>query len=153
MDAVIARIKAYTLVINPDLEDNDFLDFVVNDIIDRALVYMNRDQLVDQYIEDLTDYPDLTDDFWKGYSYPIPPRVERSLASVVVGAYKTVSERNSNTTGAISSVSDNGQSVSYRNEVANYLSSSDDAEVFSGTLRLLRRYVLPTIIRDTDNMD
>ena len=46
MDAIIARIKEYVLIIKSDLEDNDFLDFIVNDVVDKALVYMNRDQLV-----------------------------------------------------------------------------------------------------------
>ena len=153
MDAIIARIKEYVLIIKSDLEDNDFLDFMVNDVVDKALVYMNRDQLVEQYKEDLVDYPDSSDDFWSKYEYPIPPRVERTLANVVVGLYKTVEERNTADVGAVSSVNDRGQSVSFKNEMANFLSSSDEAEVFAGSLTLLDRYKLGEVLGDTSYYD
>ena len=41
---------------------------------------------------------------------------------------------------AISSVSDNGQSVSYSNEVKNYLASTEDNELFAGFAKLLAPY-------------
>lgn len=147
MDAVIARIKEYVLILKSDLTDNDFLDFIIADVVDRALVYMNRDQLVVQYTEDLEDY-DSDDDFWDHYEYPIPPRLERTLAGVIVGAYKNADSLNSATGGAVTSVKDQGQSVSFGETIANFLRSSDDAEVFSGSLTLLDRYKIGTVLGD-----
>jgi hypothetical protein len=146
MDEVIARIKGYVLVIKSDLTDDDFLDFVVNDVIDRALAYMNRDQLIWRFEEDIEDYPDFSDDFWINYEYPIPKRLERALASAIVGAYKTVDARNSADSGVVTRLKDNGQEVDFNNEMASFLSSSDDSEVFSGTIRLLREYSIPKIV-------
>ena len=157
MDAIVARIKAYVGVIEPTFVDNDFLDFIIDDVVDRSLVIMSREQLVRDYEEDVEDYPitDKTDttetwyEFWKSYdSYPIPPRLERPLANVVVDVHKNVTEKLTADTGVVTKIDDHGQSVSFKNEVANYLSSSDDAKVFSGTLRLLSRYTVPTVVQN-----
>jgi hypothetical protein len=150
MDKLIARIKEYVQVIDEDLDDDDFLDFTVAEVVDRALVYTNRDQLVTQYGKDLVLYPLGTEDFWEDYEYPIPARLERTLANTVVGVHKTVKERNTATTGQVASISDNGQSISYRQKVASFLDSSDDSEVFSGATRLLGRYMLPVIPTNGD---
>lgn len=156
MEAIAARIKAFVLVIYPtilsELALSDAqLDFLVQDVIDRALAFMNREQLVYQFELDLVDNPideEINNEFWACYDYPIPPILERTLASTVVGVAKNMQNRNTAATGAIKSISDNGQSVSYADQISNFLSSSSDAEIFSGTLGLLRRYLLPTIVND-----
>lgn len=162
MDDIIARIEGYVTDIYPDILDDlsmteDQLTFLVNSVVDRALIFMNRDQLVAQYEDDLEDYdPDdsSNDDFWEAYEanygYPIPARVERILADVVVAVSKNVINRNTADVGAIKSISDQGQSITYADQVSNFLNSSDESEVFSGSLELLRKYILPTI---PDNAD
>lgn len=142
MEEIIARIKEYALVRDPSLTDeNGLLDLIVNEVVDRALAFMNRDQLVAQYELDLLD-----DDVEEAdYVLPIPVRIERALASTVVALYKTTIENTNSSLGAITSISDNGQSISYATKAASFFSSSDDSEVFSGISGLMRRYILPTI--------
>ena len=136
MDEIIQRIKDYVLVIDASLADDDYLDYVIGDVVDRALIYTNRIQLVDAYEEDNEE------------EAPIPSQLERPLAGVVGGVYKTVQEQVSATTGAISSLTDNGQSVTYLNELANYVSSKSDAEIFSGVRELLNNFRIPTIVEN-----
>src|SRR5690606_408527 len=87
MDDIIEEIKDYALVIDSTLTDDDFLEFVVASVVDRFLIYTNRQQLVAQYEEDLADY-EADDDIWEDYSFPVPEVVKRVLASVVTGVYK-----------------------------------------------------------------
>lgn len=152
MDDIIAKIKEYVLVLNEDIDNDDFLDFIVNEVVDRALVYMNRDGLVYQYEQDLTDFPNTDStwgEFWANYkNYPIPPRLERPLAGVVVSVYKTAQSRNEGQKD-IASMSDNGQSISYRETITNYLHSSDDASIFAGVADLLSRYRLAKVLGGT----
>jgi len=140
MDAIIASIKEYALIINNDLTDDSYLDFVIADVIDRTLVFTGRDQLVEQYEEDLLDTTVEEED----YVLPIPSRLERPLASVVVGVHKTVQE-NTEAKREIMKISDNGQSVDYSGELASYLFSKSDAEIFSGVKDLLIKIRIPTI--------
>ena len=148
MEDTIERIMEYVLTIDSSLEgENDLLDYVVRDVVDRTLIYTNRGQLVDQYEEDLADY-DEDDDFWKGYNYPIPREIERALASVVVQSYKTVGAKKIATGNTIKSISDNGQSITYGDEVVSYLASSEDSEIFSGTSVLLDKFRIPTVVEN-----
>lgn len=140
MDAIIARIKGYVLIINPGIidpvyDDENFLNFCVEDVVYRAVAYMNRDQLIAAYEEDDTQEP------------PIPRVVERALATAVIGVFNNT-EALKELEQSVSSASDNGQSVSFRNEIANFLSSSDDAKIFSGCLALLKQYRLASVIRN-----
>lgn len=159
MDELATRIKALVLVLYPtilsDLSISDGqLNFFVQDVIDRALVYMNRDQLVYQYELDLVNYPQdnsAYDAFWACYEYPVPPRVESTLAKTVVGVAKNAKEGNTAVTGAITRVKDQGQEVDYASVITNYLASSSESEVFSGSLSLLTRYLLPTIVKNVDS--
>ena len=144
MDDIIVRIKSYVLVINPDLDDDDFLDFVVNSVVDRALVYMNRDQLVDQYEADLID-PSVDEE---DYVLPIPKHLERPLASTVVGVYRTVQSGNSTETGRVTRVKDQVQEVQFSDKVASYVSTASDEEIFSGVKSLMDRYLIARIIKN-----
>ena len=142
MDEIIARIKDYVLIIDGDLTDDDYLDYVIGDVVDRVLIYTNRIQLVDAYEEDLEDEEVEEED----YEVPIPSELERPLASVVVGVYKTVQSNTEATTGAISSIKDNGQEVNYTSELASFVSSKSDAEIFSGVRSLLNNFRIPTVV-------
>lgn len=146
MDEVKTRIKEYVLLIDSTLEEDALIDFVVDDVIDRALLYMNRQQLVDQYEEDFELYED-DDDFWIKYPYPIPPQLERSLASVVVQSLRTIkSKRDGNK--EVQTISDNGQSITYREQMASFLATSADSEIFSGTTRLMDKFRLANIVEN-----
>jgi len=113
------RIEGYVKKINEaaDLSENEeVLDFSVEEVGDRVLLYLNR-----------TDLPEAT---------------ERIVARIVSGIFNQTVNTISSTSAdaAISSVSDNGQSVSFSNEVKNYLATTEDNELFAGFSKLLARY-------------
>lgn len=154
MDEIRERIKEYVLIINPELKDDAYLDFIVADAVDRALIYTNRMQLVDGYERFLNE------EYFTGNCIrnrdgeyepvlPIPTELERPLATIVNGVYRTVQENLTATQGAVTQVTDNGQSISYGNELASFIPSKSDAEIFSGTEELLAKFRIPTIVETT----
>jgi len=120
-DKQIARIKEYIHIINPSVEDNDLLEFCINEVGDRVQLYLNSDT--------------------------VPTKIERILANIVnTGLKKCLKEIEISSEGnyavdqAISSISDNGQSISYANQVTNYFTTASDEELFTGFVALLSRY-------------
>ncbi len=154
MDEIIARIKEYVLIINPELIDDSYLDYVIDEVVDRALLYTNRQQLVAGY-ERYLDGDYYSSDYYvdaTGTDQPILPiqvEMERALARVVVGSYKTIQDNVSNDTLNITQLSDNGQSVSYGEGVVSYLASKDDSDIFSSVKVLLDKFRIPTIVENT----
>lgn len=126
MDETNAKIKAYLRIVNGsfdiiDQNNEGLIDFVIGEVIDRVLLFLNRDT--------------------------IPEKVERILANVVntgLTRYLKIVEQTKEGTAdvdrAITSVSDNGQSISYANEVTRYFSTASDDELFAGFTSLLSRY-------------
>lgn len=123
MDDIIANIKKYLKIINKDTAtmDKNLLNFVVEEVLDRVQLYLN--------------------------SETIPTKLERILANVVntglkrclkdielSGEDKTAVDR------VVTSISDNGQSISYANEVTRYFTTVTDEELFTGFAPLLSRY-------------
>lgn len=110
-------IKEYAKKLNSAITDNDLLDFVVDLTVDRVLIYLNEDKL--------------------------NPKLNRVVAQAVVGVYNKTNNERSNSGApeqAISSISDNGQSVSYSSKVKSYLGSDSDDELFNGFESLLKPY-------------
>lgn len=126
MDEVIANIKKYLKIINKNIEtiekDNKGLvDFAIDEVIDRTQLYLNCET--------------------------IPTKLERILAGVVNNGLKKclkdieISKEDSSAVDkVVSSISDNGQSISYANEVTNYFTTASDEELFTGFSSLLSRY-------------
>lgn len=113
------RIVGYVKQINDAASDADYdgiLDFSVDEVADRVLLYLNR-----------ADLPEAT---------------ERIVARIVSGIFNQTVNTASSTSAdaAISSMSDNGQSISFSNEVKNYLATTEDNELFAGFSKLLARY-------------
>lgn len=125
-DKQIAKIKEYLKIINKNIDkiekDNKgLIDFCINEVGDRVQLYLNRDT--------------------------IPTKIERILANIVNTGLKKYlkeieisSEGNNAVDQAISSISDNGQSISYANEVTQYFTTVSDEELFTGFSALLSRY-------------
>ena len=109
------RIKAYAKLLNNKIEDGELLDFVTYEVLDRVLIYLNDDEL--------------------------NTKLERIVARIVSGIF---AESSANSSGdlahGISSISDNGQTISYSDKVKSYLVSADDEELFSGFSKLLAPY-------------
>lgn len=113
------RIKGYVKVIDDaasDVSANALLEYCINEVYDRVLLYLN-DTTLDEALE-------------------------RVVARIVSGIFNQTTNSKSSTESdsAISSVSDNGQSVSFANEVKNYLATTEDNELFAGFSKLLARY-------------
>ncbi len=113
------KIIGYVKALNDTASQEDYqslLDLVVEEVADRVLLYLNREDL--------------------------PENIERVVARIVSGIFNQTANAKTSSTAdsAISSMSDNGQSISYSNEIKNYLSSADDNELFSGFSKLLARY-------------
>jgi len=150
MDEVNSRITTYAKTLLPALAEaeDDFVSFVVGMVIDRALIYTNRSQLVEGYEEDLVDYAN-DENYWEGYDkYPIPSQLERPLAMAVVQLYKTVNAQNEATNKEVKSVSDNGQSVTFGDSLVSHFNSVKDQEVFAGISSVLDQFVIPTIVEN-----
>ena len=142
MDEIIAKIKEYLKIINKNTEkieqDNKgLLDFVIGEVLDRVQLYLN--------------------------SETIPTKLERILANIVnTGLKKCLkeieisTEDNTAVDRVVTSISDNGQSISYANEVTKYFTTTSDEELFTGFTALLSRYrrvkvVYPKINDETNS--
>jgi len=142
MDEIIAKIKGYLKIINKNTEkiekeNEGLLDFVIGEVLDRVQLYLN--------------------------SETIPTKVERILANIVdTGLTKCLNkiaisnEDNTVVDQVVTSISDNGQSISYANEIRKYFTTVSDEELFTGFSALLSRYrrvkvVYPKINEKTDS--
>ena len=126
MDEIIANIKKYLKIINKNIDtieqDNEgIVDFAIGEVLDRVQLYLN--------------------------SETIPTKIERILANIVnTGLKKCLKEieiSNEDKTAVnqvVTSISDNGQSISYSNEVTKYFTTVSDEELFTGFTGLLSRY-------------
>ena len=126
MDETKAKIKEYLKIINFKIDEIDqtnvgLLDFVIGETLDRVQLYLNCET--------------------------IPAKLERIIANIVntglIRSLKTLERSKNGDTDverAITSVSDNGQSVSYANEVTRYFTTASDDELFTGFTALLSRY-------------
>ena len=109
------RIKEYAKLLNDKIEDGNLLDFVTLEVKDRVLVYLNDEAL--------------------------DTKLERIVARIVSGVFtESLESKDGELEHNISSVSDNGQTISYSDKVKSYLVSTDDSELFSGFSKLLAPY-------------
>ena len=113
------QIEQYAKLLNSNIPEpgNPTLDFVVDEVADRVMIYLNADS--------------------------INPVLNRVLARIVVGIYNKSTAEQTATGGAereIKQISDNGQSVTYGDEAKNYLASATDEDIFSGFEVILKRY-------------
>lgn len=121
-----ARIKNYIKAINKTVvsEDEALLDAVLGEVAYRVMLYLNDTK--------------------------IDSKLEHVIARIASGVFNQ--SRTESTSGAptmaISSVSDNGQSVSYSSEVQRYLTSATDQELFTGFEQLLKRYRRINVVAD-----
>lgn len=117
-------IISYAKKLNSTLpaEDDELLGLVVDIVGDRVLLYLNRTDL--------------------------PATVERVISQLIVKAYQQTVKESTQATPeqAVSSVSDNGQSVSYRDRAVSFLASAGDEEIFGSFTGLLAPYRRVTVV-------
>lgn len=137
MDEITAKIKDYLKIINANIDSIDqsnagLLDFVIGEVLDRVQLYLNRDT--------------------------IPAKLERVLANIVntgltrcLNILERSKEGVTDVERVVSSVSDNGQSISYANEITRYFSTASDDELFTGFTALLSRYRRVKVVYPKNN--
>lgn len=115
------RIKNYLALINKDLTaietaNPNLVDFVIASTLDRVMLYLN--------------------------STEIPAILERIIAEIVNGNLKQILDikANDGSERQVSSMSDNGQSISFSNDAKKYFASTSDDEIFNGYVAILNRY-------------
>lgn len=109
------RIRNYAKIINSTISDGSLLDFAIDEVFDRTLLYLN-DTTLDQ-------------------------RLERVVARIVAGVFaQNSASQDGQPEREISSITDNGQTISYSDGIKKYLVSTDDTELFSGFSKLLAPY-------------
>lgn len=121
MEETKTRIKNYLNIINSDYKElsenhSDLLDFTIDEVIDRVELYLNRDD--------------------------IPEKLERIISNIINTNLHKVQDsmNNDNDNSVVTSISDNGQSISFSNEVKKYFTTATDEDLFSGFSSLLSRY-------------
>lgn len=139
MDEIIANVKKYLKIINKNIENIEkenegLVDFAINEVLDRVQLYLNSDT--------------------------IPTKLERILANIVNNGLKRClkeieisKEDNTAVDQVVTSISDNGQSISYANEVTNYFTTVSDEELFTGFSGLLSRYRRIKVVYPKNNED
>lgn len=113
------QIEQYAKLLNSNIPEpgDATLDFIVDEVADRVMIYLNANS--------------------------IDPILDRVLARIVVGVFNKAVAEKTNTGGEareVKQISDNGQSVTYGDEAKNYLASATDADIFSGFETILKRY-------------
>lgn len=135
-----SRISEYVQTMDNTIEADDYLTYIINEVIDRVLVYTNRYKYVDE------DNPDVYT------TKAIPLKLERIIARAVVSVYHNTREiLGSSDNKAIKSISDNGQSISYGEEAKDFLVNSSDVEMFSAIVPLLDNFRVPIIVENPCN--
>ena len=115
-------VKAYVTTLNSNVSSGALLDLVLDTVVDRVLLYLNETV--------------------------IDPKLNRVIAQLVVSSYKQAAADGTSVgmEQSISSVSDNGQTVSFSSKATQYLTSTNDQELFSGFTGLLNSYRRPHVI-------
>ncbi len=118
------NIISYFKTINTTTVDDNFLNYCIDETIDRISIYLNIE------VDDL------------------PEKLERIVASVVNNVFKqyNANKNNVDVDTQIASMSDNGQSVAFRDSVTNYFASTTDKELFQGYTPLLNRYRRASVV-------
>lgn len=137
MDEIIASIKKYLKIINKNIDEIEkdnkgLVDFAIEEVLDRVQLYLNSDI--------------------------IPTKLERILANIVNNGLKKClkeieisQEDDTAVDQVVTNISDNGQSISYANEVTRYFTTSSDEELFTGFSTLLSRYRRIKVVYPKDN--
>lgn len=127
MENQVDRIKQYVSVLNSNIEQDEVFDFNVREIIDRILNYTNRNKL--------------------------PAELERVLAKAIINIYKKIiyeENNNGEEQKEVSSINDNGQSVSFSDKVKTYMINSSDDDLFLGFVNQINRFIKVKVVGEDE---
>lgn len=110
------RIIGYVRTLSSEPIDEDLLDFVVEDCVQRILLFL--------------------------YEEKLETPLERIAAAMIAANYPRLLgfKQTGEVAREIHSVSDNGQSVTYSAQAKSSIISARDQEIFSGFEQILNRY-------------
>lgn len=119
MGELRSKIKDNLITIYPVLvlaTPASVLDFCIDEVIDRVQLYLNVEN--------------------------VPIKLSRILAQITYRAVVMANENDKNITSEplVSSISDNGQSITYSHEIKTYFTTIADNDLFTGFESLLKRY-------------
>lgn len=127
MEEQIEKIKNYVKVLNSQIIQDDVFDFNVREAVDRVLNHTNRKEL--------------------------PIELERITAKAIISIYKKIKndkENNGEQEKEISSISDNGQSISYSDKVKTYMINSSDDDLFFGFISQINKFVKAKVVGEDE---
>lgn len=127
MEKQIEKIKEYVKILNYQINQDEIFDFNVRETVDRVLNHINRKQL--------------------------PIELERVIAKAIVSIYKKIKndeENNGEQEKEISSISDNGQSISYSDKVKTYMLNNSDDDLFYGFLSQINKFVKAKVVGENE---
>ena len=111
-----SRIAEMAKIYNSTMTDDALVDFLVEHCVTRALLYLGRDELANN--------------------------LEILIAQAVAENFRKMEtfSKSGENEQAIASLSDNGQSISYRNEAKRAMANASDSEIFEHIEPILRQY-------------
>jgi len=127
MEEQIDRIKQYVYILNSNIEQDEVFDFNIKETIDRILNYTNRKEL--------------------------PIELERIIAKAIINIYKKIENEQKNNgeeEKEVSSISDNGQSVSFSDKVKTYMINNLDDDLFFGFITQINKFVKAKVVGEDE---
>lgn len=110
------KIAQMAKIYNSQIQDEELLNFAVEHCVARVLLYLNRDELA--------------------------PNLEIVVAQAVAQYFSKMEtfSKEGEDSPAIASLSDNGQTITYRDGVKRAMLTAEDSEIFEGFEAILKNY-------------
>lgn len=121
MEETIEKIKKYVLQLNKNIED---IDFKVGEMIDRVLAYTRRNS--------------------------IPIELERIIARTIVSLENDRKSLETSENGEIATVSDNGQSISFKSKADSRQINKSELDILEGIRPILDNYKLAKVFKEDE---
>lgn len=121
MEETIEKIKKYVLQLNKNIED---IDFKVGEMIDRVLAYTRRNS--------------------------IPIELERIIARTIVSLENDRKSLKTSENGEIATVSDNGQSISFKSKADSRQINKSELDILEGIRPILDNYKLAKVFKEDE---
>lgn len=113
-----ARMKEYFSKRVSTAVDPDLLDYAIDELLSRTMLYLNMDS--------------------------VPQKFEMALVNILVSQMTLYASDTSESN--LKKIEDNGQAITYGEQLLNFFATQPDNVVFSGTAGVLGRYRLANVV-------
>lgn len=129
MDEQKDRIKSYFYKIVQTEVDADLLDYAVDELLSRTMLYLNMTE--------------------------VPQAFEMTLVHTLIAQVSQYEKEDAGIdgSGAIDKLEDNNQSISYGQRLLNYFATQPDNVIFASASGVLNRYRLANVVFTEDDDD